>query len=1157
MEIFLKVGYMIYRVKIDYLKEDDKMELRLKFKSKLLISIITFVILIGCGMKVTYSAENVNNINEDNEENEINFEFVEYTDAYKKWLALSEEEKQNVSVPLQYDVKYTPKKFSIKDMLLGAILPDKFDWREKIQINVKDQGNTNFCWAYGATSALETHLAAKNQSFEMYSPRHMDYATSREFTDGENLHGFNRIVNDGGHCQIAMAYYTAGYGPVKETDMPFINSVVKLPLSSIEKEPQKQVKEYVYLPTVLKKREGDKITYINSMDGNGSELTEQEVINIRNTIKAHIMQNGGVSMTYNNASMSRGDDVNAYIGYTDNETFHDVAIVGWDDNYSKDNFKATPAPLHDGAYICLNSWGTESGEDGFFYISYDDMYVESRICGYVSASDIEYDQIYQHDLFIPNLGAKLTSTDTDVYTANVFKKGANKKEYVTQAGVSNRFQETTVDIYVDPTGTLDIEKAQLVKSDVKLPIGYKAVEFDPVLVEGETFAVIVKYKEKTDISVERKDEHFNLYATANNGESFCSLDGKRWIDLNRQINTANFTIKAFTVDEENPTPDTTVPQINFEPDGNFTTKVSHTTKVTVSDNVAVDESSIKYVWAQNTDKPDDSLFTNSCKNGDEVTGKCGKGAYYLWVTAKDTSGNTAYACSKAFVFDDSLPQAPSLTADARENVYTKEDVKITIVDNEGWDGLTGYQYSLDDGKTWIDYNDTSRVFDKTGVYNVIARSVGANGKCSDTTPVYVIKIDKDKPAPPILSANVSNGASSRDNVRITIKGGETPSGIKNYQYKLTRDDDWQDLGDGNTFEVTETGSYYVRVRAVNNVGTIGSSSSEYIFGIVREGIIVEFIQNGNEKYAKKAETVVKVVASGIVRKSKYLWSTKSEGITADDFGKDFKPGDTITKDTGSGEWYLWVYLTDNDANRTIERSEVFKLDNTVPNAPQVKKTENSTKTAATLEFSGSASPSGIDKYQYTFDYGQSWTGVKADADGKATLVIDKSGQYNVRVRAVNNVGIPGEVSNTISVKIESSNGNNNNNNNNNGNNGDNGNNGNNNNNNNNGNNNNGNNSGNTGNNSNNGNSGNNSNNNNSYSGNKNNNSNNSGTLTNSGSPAQNNSSNSGSGIGSTKYDGNIPNTGLDFARLVAALTVALVVTAITVIGMVIKERIDK
>ena len=91
MEIFLKVGYMIYRVKIDYLKEDDKMELRLKFKSKLLISIITFVILIGCGMKVTYSAENVNNINEDNEENEINFEFVEYTDAYKKWLALSEE----------------------------------------------------------------------------------------------------------------------------------------------------------------------------------------------------------------------------------------------------------------------------------------------------------------------------------------------------------------------------------------------------------------------------------------------------------------------------------------------------------------------------------------------------------------------------------------------------------------------------------------------------------------------------------------------------------------------------------------------------------------------------------------------------------------------------------------------------------------------------------------------------------------------------------------------------------------------------------------------------------------------------------------------------------------------------------------------------------
>lgn len=33
---------------------------------------------------------------------------------------------------------------------------------------------------------------------------------------------------------------------------------------------------------------------------------------------------------------------------------HDVIIIGWDDNYPKENFH-TP-PKNDGAFICQNSW---------------------------------------------------------------------------------------------------------------------------------------------------------------------------------------------------------------------------------------------------------------------------------------------------------------------------------------------------------------------------------------------------------------------------------------------------------------------------------------------------------------------------------------------------------------------------------------------------------------------------------------------------------------------------------------------------------------------------------------------------------------------------------------------------------------------------------
>ena len=35
---------------------------------------------------------------------------------------------------------------------------------------------------------------------------------------------------------------------------------------------------------------------------------------------------------------------------------HDVVIIGWDDNYSKELFN-DQSILGDGAFICMNSWG--------------------------------------------------------------------------------------------------------------------------------------------------------------------------------------------------------------------------------------------------------------------------------------------------------------------------------------------------------------------------------------------------------------------------------------------------------------------------------------------------------------------------------------------------------------------------------------------------------------------------------------------------------------------------------------------------------------------------------------------------------------------------------------------------------------------------------
>lgn len=53
------------------------------------------------------------------------------------------------------------------------------------------------------------------------------------------------------------------------------------------------------------------------------------------------------------------------------EANHDVAVIGWDDNYPKENFKITPPG--NGAWIIKNSWADNWGEKGYAYISYYDI----------------------------------------------------------------------------------------------------------------------------------------------------------------------------------------------------------------------------------------------------------------------------------------------------------------------------------------------------------------------------------------------------------------------------------------------------------------------------------------------------------------------------------------------------------------------------------------------------------------------------------------------------------------------------------------------------------------------------------------------------------------------------------------------------------------
>jgi hypothetical protein len=65
-------------------------------------------------------------------------------------------------------------------------------------------------------------------------------------------------------------------------------------------------------------------------------------------------------------------------------TNHAVSVVGWDDNYPKENFLEIDGkkPENDGAWLIKNSYGTDYGPlGGYIYISYEDGYLFKLLDG--------------------------------------------------------------------------------------------------------------------------------------------------------------------------------------------------------------------------------------------------------------------------------------------------------------------------------------------------------------------------------------------------------------------------------------------------------------------------------------------------------------------------------------------------------------------------------------------------------------------------------------------------------------------------------------------------------------------------------------------------------------------------------------------------------
>ena len=403
--------------------------------------------------------------------------------------------------------------------LFNGTLPARYNLAENgFVTDVKNQQDSGNCWAFAALASLETCvLKASNKTFN-FSVENM-----KNLIEMYSAYGWKMETNEGGYNGMPMGYLASWLGPVNATLDPFDDKGTLSPLLDSEM----HIQNIYVLPARTSYTDND-------------------------AIKEAILKYGGLYASYYHSAGYLNSKTNAYYDpYTGNGN-HAITVVGWDDDYSKNNFYTAPAG--DGAFIVKNSWGSSWGDNGYFYISYYDRVLfavnkDNQAFTYILNDTVRYTKNYQYD--VAGMTDYLITGKKTVWYKNIYNATGNEAI----AAVSTFFN-TTVDyeisIYVN-------DVLQLTQNGRHEGSGYYTIplkEYVPVAV-GDIFKIVVKLANPQNgyaaVPISEQLSTTRCYYAP--GVSYFSNDGKKWTDLydysasaySHTYNSQVACLKAFTV----------------------------------------------------------------------------------------------------------------------------------------------------------------------------------------------------------------------------------------------------------------------------------------------------------------------------------------------------------------------------------------------------------------------------------------------------------------------------------------------------------------------------------------------------------------------------------------------------------------------------------
>ncbi len=333
--------------------------------------------------------------------------------------------------------------------------------------------------------------------------------------------------------------------------------------------------------------DGNRMKEPRKMDGMTWVGIDQEAMD---AMKSELMLGHGVTITYDAKDGGYNDEFGTYY-QTSTTSNHAVQVIGWDDSISKDKFAYVVGDLKftpegDGAWLCKNSWGSETygyevggktyysswgikdengKHTGYFWLSYYDRSLKTVESFSFSDKLDDGSSYYIYD-YLSDRYNNHCYYETPTSMANVFTASSHTK--LTAISISTREygSDVSVKLYIDP-GSGDPSSGKLVyQTTCNYPYtGIHVIYLDEAIEmeKGQRFSIVLE-EHATDgryvvgmNSYSKLDTNIYGVSVINKGESFLN-HGDGWKDLvdeidkleiyNPNLAMDNFSIKAFSTD---------------------------------------------------------------------------------------------------------------------------------------------------------------------------------------------------------------------------------------------------------------------------------------------------------------------------------------------------------------------------------------------------------------------------------------------------------------------------------------------------------------------------------------------------------------------------------------------------------------------------------